>query len=183
MRALSPRESRLLAVLVLIAALMLVDVLVVAPVLDGFSDRAAQRADLTARYAANDRVIAAIPRLRRTAARRDAQTAQFVAVAPDAGTASGSLRDRVQALASRVGGDFRGGEDVSAPPGMVATRVSLRLGAGQLAQLLALLQNSRPLVVVTGLSVSADDALVSGTASTLDVSLDVAIPFRPAAAR
>ncbi|MFK9781021.1 hypothetical protein ACJEM9_24915, partial [Escherichia coli] len=75
MRALSPREARLVAVLILIALIALVQGLVIGPIISGFAARSAERADLTLRYAANDRMIAAIPRLRRQAQARNAALA------------------------------------------------------------------------------------------------------------
>lgn len=183
MRALLPRESRLVAALLLVAAMALVYLGMVQPLIDGFSDRAEQRKALLNLYVANERTIAAIPRLSRQAASRDKQTAQYTLVATDAATAVEQLRDRVQAATNAAGGQFHGGEDLGAPPGMVATRVAMRIPTGKLGAMIAAIENSTPLVTITGLTVSADDALVSGTASNLDVKLDIAIAFRPAAAR
>jgi general secretion pathway protein M len=189
MPALSPRESRLLAILLLVAALALADILVVLPVQNGFAERARQRQLLLARYAANDRLIGAIPRLARAAAQRDRLLAGYALAASDAGTAADALHDRLQAAATAVGGDFHGAEDMAPPPGpagpanMVATRVTLRLSAAQLTQFLATLQNARPFVTITALAVRADDTLVTGQATTLEVTLEVAIAYRPATPR
>jgi len=183
MRALSKREARLVAVLILIAALVLGDWLVVQPLLDGFADRAAARAQLTVRYAANERLIGAVPRLVREAARRDAALGRYVLPARDAGSASDALRQRVQAATSAVGGDFRGSEDGPASPGTVTTRVALRLTSEQLDRLMALLENARPLITVTALSVGADDALVTGRATDLDVQLALSLAYHPARQR
>jgi fermentation-respiration switch protein FrsA (DUF1100 family) len=183
MRAMSKRESRLLAILLLLAAAALVDVALIRPLLGGFADRARQRQELLAHYAANDRLIGVIPRLGREAARRDRQLAGFTLSAPDAAAAAEKLRDRLQATATAVDGDFHGGEDIPAPPGMVATRGVLRMSSGQLTRFLALVENARPFVTINALSVSADDALVTGKATTLDVTLEAAIAFHPAPAR
>jgi hypothetical protein len=181
--ALSPRESRLSAVLLLVAAVLLVDLLIVQPLFGGFAERAQQRKDLLARYAANERIIAAIPRLSREAARRSRQTALTMIVAADPAAAADQLRDRMQAAVVAVGGEFHGAEDSVAPTGMVAQRVALRVPAGKLAVLIASIENAPPLVTITGLSVSADDALVTGASSSLDVKLDVTIAFHAARAR
>ncbi len=183
MRELSPRESRLLAVGLLLVVLLLVDLVVIQPLIDGFGDRARQRQELLARYSANERIIAAIPRLSRQAAMRSKQTALYTLVAADPAAATDSLRDRIQAAANTAGAEFRGSEDLGAAPGMVATRAALRVPAGKLAPLVIAIENSSPLVTVTGLSVSADDALLTGAAASLDVKLDIAIAFRPASAR
>jgi len=161
----------------------LLDVVIVQPMLGGFADRARQRQALLARYAANERLIGAIPRLGREAARRDRQLASYRLAAPDAGAAADALRDRLEAAATAVGGDFHGGEDIVGPPGKVVTRVAVRLTAAQLTQFLALVQNARPFVTITALAVSADNTLVTGKATTLDVSLEAAIAYKPAAAR
>jgi hypothetical protein len=177
MRALSKREARLVAVLILIAVLVVTDLALVQPLLDGFADRAEARARLIARYGANERLIAAVPRLVREAERRDRALVRYVLPAHDAGTAADALRQRIQTATSAVGGDFRGSEDVPAPPGVVTTRASLRLTAPQLGRLLALLENSRPLITVTALSVGADDALVTGHATDLDVQIDCNLDY------
>lgn len=183
MRQLSKRESRLLAILLLLAGVALADAVLVQPVLDGFTARAQERRILLARYAANDRLIAAIPRLGRDALRRDRQLADYTLSAPDAAAAADKLRDRLQAAANTVGGDFHGGEDIPGSPGTAATRGILRLSARQLTQFLAIIENARPFVIINTLAVSADDTLVTGKATTLDVNLEVAISYRPAAAR
>jgi hypothetical protein len=189
MPALSRREARLLAILLLVTALALLDLVVVEPLLDGFAARAQQRQLLLARYAANDRLIGAIPRLARAAAQRDRLLAGYTLAAPDAASAADSLRDRLQATANAVGGDFHGAEDIVQSPGpagssnIVATRVTLRLSAAQLTQFLLVLENTRPFVTITALAVRADDTLVTGQATTLEVTLEAAISFHPAAAR
>ena len=188
MRALSPRESRLLAIALLLAAVTLVDVVVVQPLVGGFAARAEQRQELLAHYAANDRLIGAIPRLGREAAQRDRLLAGYALAAPDAGTAADALRDRLEGAANAVGGDFHGGEDVVRPSNpfgaanRVATRITLRLSATQLTRFLALVQNARPFVTIDALSVSADDTLVTGQATTLEVTLEAAIAYHPPAA-
>lgn len=183
MRPLSPRESRLVAVLILVAVVALAQFAVIAPIMHGFADRAEQRRELRARYAANDRMIAAIPRLRRQAETRNALLRHYTLAAPDPGAAAEMLRDRLQSAVTAIGGDPRGGEDIPAPPGTVAARVNARLASPQLTALLVTLQNARPAITVTAMAISADDALVSGQSTTLDVQLEASIPFRPALAR
>lgn len=183
MRELSPRESRLIAVGLLILALLLIDLVIVQPLIDGFADRAKQREELLVRYAANNRTIAAIPRLSRQAANRDKQTARYTLVAADAAAASDALRDRVQTAANVAGAEFRGSEDLGAANGMVATRATVRVPAGKITPLITAIENSTPLVTITALSISADDALLTGTAASLDVKIDIAIAFHPSATR
>lgn len=181
MRAMSPRESRLVAILVLVALIVLVDVAIIAPIVGGFADRAARRDALTVRYAANDRIIAAIPRLRRQAERQQRLLGDYALVAPDAATAAELLRERMQAAIGAVGGDVRGGETMPAPAGLAATRIVARLDNGQLGAALARLENDTPYIVLTGLEVAANDALVTGHAAAMDVTLDAQIAYHPAA--
>lgn len=181
LRSLSARESRLLAVLVAVALVVLADLAVIAPVLSGFADRASEREALLARHAANQRAIAAIPRLRRMAEAQGRGLADFALAAPDAATASDLLRERLQAQIGAAGGDFRGAEDVPARAGHVAARITARLAPGQLATFLAGAQNARPAIVITSLVIGADEALVTGHANQLDVQLEASVPFHPAA--
>ncbi len=183
MRALSPRESRLVAVMILIALFVAVQWLVIGPVVAGFTGRAAERTDLALRYAANDRMIAAIPRLRRQAESRQRALAGFALRAPDQATATEQLRERLQAQVAAVGGDFRGAEDLPAAEGTAACRIRARLSSEQLFRLLALAQNARPALVIPSLVVGADDALIVAHAVTLDVQLDASIPVLAAPAR
>lgn len=183
MRSLSPRESRMLAILILLAVVVLADVLVLQPLIGGFADRAEQRKALLTRYAANERTIAAIPRLGRQAAARNRLNAHYSLAAADRAAAADILRDRMQAAANAVGAEFHGGEEANAAPGMAAVRVALRVPAGKLAPLIAGIENAPPLLTITGLAVSADDALVTSAASSLDVKLDIAIAIHTAAAR
>ncbi len=172
-----------MALLILIAVLVAADLGIVQPLLDGFADRAAARTQLTARYVANARLIGAVPRLVREAGRRDVALARYVAPERDAGAASDMLRQRVQAATSAVGGTFRGSEDVAGSPGTVVTRTSLRLTAPQLDRLIALIENGRPLITISALSVGAEDALVTGRATDLDVQIEVSLAYHAAPKR
>ena len=183
MRAMSPREARLVAVLGLVAALALIDVAVVQPIADGCAARAEARRALAVQYLANDRVIAAIPRLARAARAATARAGDFALAAPDAGSASEALRERMQAAITAAGGDFRGGDDVPAADGRVAARIAARLSGAQLGSVIARIENGTPSPIITGVTVSAGDALVTGHAATMDVTLEAQVPWHVAAAR
>jgi hypothetical protein len=176
-RPLSPREAKLVAVAILLAAVGLAWLGVVQPIVAGFADRAAQREQLLARQVANDRMIAAIPRLRRAAQDHQRALAAFTLPASDAPTATGQLRAALQAALMAAGGTFRGAEDLLPPPaGRVACRLSARLSPDQLGRFLALAQNHRPALLITALTINAEDALVTGRATSLDVQLDASAP-------
>jgi len=183
MRTLSPRESRLVAVLLLVALVALVNFALVQPLWTGFADRAAERDALRARYAANARLVAAVPRLAREAAARRRDLGAYVLAPADAASAGDFLRSRLQAELAAIGGEYRGGEDLAGAPGLAASRISARVPSAALVPLLARIQNLRPAITIGALSVSAGDALVTGEASAVEVQLDVSIPYRAAASR
>lgn len=179
-KALSLREARLVAILVTLALIALVWIAIVSPILGSFTQRAQQRTELVARLAANDRTIAAIPSLRRAAQAHDAALTQSAIAAPDTAAATGMLRDRLQAALVEAGGAFRGAEDLPPLAGRVTCRLRARLSPDQLTRFLASVQNARPALVITALTVGAEDALVTGSTSNLDVQLEASVPFVPA---
>lgn len=183
MRPTSPRERRLVAIGLLIAAVALVWLAIVAPISRGFAARAVEREELLLEYQHNVRTIAAVPRLRRQAERQRAVLDRFVLAAPDLATATQRLRERTERVVTEVGGEFQAGDDADAPAGWIAVRASARLTQDQLARTLARLQNEPPWLVVTGLDVSADQALADGQSHPMETSFEVAIPLRTARAR
>jgi len=183
MRPLSRREARLVALLIFVVALVLVHLVVIAPLWAGFADRAAQRQVLTRQIQANGRMVAAIPRLRRLAEARKAMGSDYTLSAPDSAAAGEALRARLQSAVLAAGGEFLSGEDITAPANTAAVRISLRLGWLPLLQLTQGLENSRPYLTISSLAIGADDALVTGQATKLDVQIEASIPFKPAAAR
>lgn len=183
-RSLTPRQSQAAAVAILLVVLAVVAFLIVGPLIAGFQQRAAQREQFALQYGANARNIAAIPRLRRMAGAHEQLLGDFLLEAPDAATAGEALRQRLQAAIVALGGEFRGGEDIApSAAGQAAVRVTARLSEGQLSQLLASVQNSKPYLTITAVVIGADEALVTGQASALDVQIEASIPYRPAAKR
>lgn len=178
MRPLSPRERRGLAILIALAVLTVAWLGVVSPYLEGFSDRAQARALLAERYAANARLIAAVPRLVREAARRDAKLDRFVLPTADPAVGADLLRTRISAATTAVGGDFRGTEDGPAVPGKATLHATMRMSAEQVQRLIATLENTRPYLAVTGLTIGADNALQTGNPGALDIAIDLAAPLR-----
>lgn len=183
MRPTTPRERRLVAVGVLIAAIALGWLAIVAPIARGFTARAAEREALLLEYRHNVRTIAAVPRLRRQAERQRAVLDRFVLATPDLAAATQRLRERVERVVTEVGGEFQAGEDADAPAGWIAVRASARLTQEQLARTLARLQNEPPWLVVTGLDISADQALADGQSHPMETSFELAIPLRSARPR
>jgi hypothetical protein len=183
MRPTSTRERRLIALLILTALVTATYFVAVAPIVAGFAARAERRAQLELRYAHNLRTIASIPALRRHAERQRAATAGFALDVRSTETGREWLKDRMQRAVDAAGGEFREGNDAESPSGWARARASARLTLPQLARVLGLLQNQPPWMIVDTLSVTANDALVTGQASPMDVELEASIPLRAAAAR
>ena len=183
MRTLSIRERKLIAIGVLFALFGLVELLIIGPLVSGFSDRATERQALRDQYAHASRTIATIPRLRRLGDANRSQLRTFTLSATDAEKAGILLEDRLRAGVESAGGELR----VSGHDGSDATlsraNVAARMPLNQLVKLLALLQNQPPYLVIEALSIGADDALASQKAGPLDVKIEVSIPFVMAAAR
>jgi hypothetical protein len=183
MRPLSRRERRLVALLILAGLAALLWYGLVAPIAGGFANRAEQRAQLRLRYAHNVRTIALVPRLGKQAAREAAAAAPFRLAAPGVEQGRDALKDRLQRAVEAAAGEFRDVADVDGRPGWLRARVTARLTLSQLNLLLGQLQNNPPWLAIESLSISANDSLVTGQSSTMDVQLEASVPFRPAAAR
>ena len=183
MRSLNRREARLVALALLLALLVLIDLAVIDPLVSGFSARAQQRQELAAHIQANDRKIAAIPRLRRLAQARESMAGDYSLAVNDSAGGGEALRARVQTAALAAGGAFVSGEDVTAPTGTAASRASVRVGWEKLPAFIASLENQRPYLTISSLAIGADDALGTGRATMLDVQIEAAIPTHPAPAR
>lgn len=181
MRPFSLRERKLVAVLILLALIGLCYLLIVGPIASGFAARAEFRQQLGLRYAHNQRTIAAVPRLRRQAERQRAAVSAFVIEVRSIEAGREQLKQRLQQDIGRIGGELREPRDAEGRPGWARAGVSARLTLAQLTRLLAELQNQPPYLVVESLTVGADDALVTGQSSLMDVELDVSIPLRRAA--
>lgn len=180
MRPTTPREKRLVAVGLLVLAIALVWLLIVAPIVAGFSERAERRERLLLEYQHNTRSIAAIPRLRRQAERQSEALGRFTLAAPNPTVATQLLRERIERVVTEAGGEFLAGEDADAPAGWVSVRANSRLTLDQLSRALARLQDEPPWLVIDALDISADQALVNGRLNPMEVSFEAQVPTRPA---
>ncbi len=176
MRTLSQRERKLLALLILCIVASLVWVVIVGPLVSGFSERSARRSLLTQQYQTNQRIIGSIPRLRRQAERQSDELRSFVISAPSRAEAGVILQDRLQRTIENAGGEVRAVEDASGPDGQVRVRGSARMTLEQLTMMLARLQNEPPYLVVEALNVAADQAVISGRLETMEVGLEISVP-------
>lgn len=185
MRPLSARERKLIAVLILVAAIALVLSLMITPIVSGFAERAARRDALIQTFHANEQRIAAIGALQAEAERQIGQMQGLFMAAPDAETAGEALRERIEAAAQDLGADVKTSEAV--PPDASQTdanwaraAIDARMSHAQLANLLAKLNALRPALAVETITVIADDALTNTKSDLLDVRLEVSAPFVPA---
>ncbi len=172
---LSARERRLVAVLLLVAATALAWRGVIAPVIDGFAARGAERERLQARFAANTRLVASIPRLRRLAEVQQADAARFRIAMRDPVAAAELLKERLSAAVEGAGGETTATEDVEGEAGWVQAWVQARVTQRQLVRVLAELRNTTPYLVVASLAVSADRTGQPEARTAADRPLEVRI--------
>lgn len=177
MKPMSAREQRLVAIALLIAVIALLQLAVIAPLVEGFSARAERRVQLSAILAQNERSIARIASMRRTAEAIRREQVRFAQAAPTPAAAAELLRDRLEKGLTRSGGILRSSESVEAPVGWVKVAIAAELSSDQLSTYLQALRNEPPYLVTDSLTISADRALTSGALETLDVKIEASIPF------
>lgn len=180
MRPLSPRERKLIAVLILIAAIALVLTVLIGPLISGFAGRAARREALVQTFHANDQRIASLNALQAEAERQVVQMQSLFMAAPDAESAGEALRERLEAAAQDQGADIKSSESVPAEAGWARAAVDARMSHAQFAALLARLNTLNPALAVETVTVIADNALTNYKSDLLDVRLEASAPFVPA---
>lgn len=172
MKALSPRERRLLAVAILIALLATVFGGVAIPVYAGFQARAQERARLHETYARQARAIAALDELTRRAGAQKSEAGRYSIVADSTSGAAEQLKGMLADGVSAVGGELSAVQEADAPTGWTRASVDARLTYPQLLGLLERLQNTSPYLVVDALSVNADPGLRSGPSDLMEVRVE-----------
>lgn len=180
MRTLSPRERKLVAVLILVAVIALVLTVLIGPVVSGFSDRATRREALVQTFQTNDQRIASVNALQAEAERQEGQMQALFMAAPDAEAAGEALRERIEAAAQAQGADIKSSEAVPAEAGWARAAVDARMSHAQFTGLLARLNALKPALAVETVTVIADDALTNYKSDLLDVRLEASAPFVPA---
>ena len=185
MRPLSPRESRLAAIGLLVLALALAWLAVIRPLVGGFFDRAVEREQLLNTLRRNERLQASLPAWRAAATAQRASAARFSIAAPSEETAVESLKERLIHLAADEGFAVGGVEDVgaNAAPGTVRVRADMTLTLSQFTDTMKRLETEGAYVVVDYISISADRALAAGRLSPMDVRLELTAAWRPAGPR
>ena len=179
MRPLEPRERKVVAVAILLAALVVAWYALVNPLLVGFIDRAEERSELLATYQKNQRVLAGIANWREEADQQSATQSQYAIVAPTKVLAAENLKQRLNRLANMVGGSVQTVSELPAESdGWVRVRADMQLTMSQLYKSLSRLENEAPYVVVGYVSVVADRAVQTGHLATMDVRIEVSAPVR-----
>lgn len=181
MNSLSLREQRLIAILILLLVIAGTWLLLFAPLIDGFVTRGDRRTELTATIERNERLIAAIPQLRRRVESQRSDRRRFLLVAPNRDAAADLLRQALQRTVERSGASLTALGDGPASGRHVGASVGVAVTLDQLVALLADLQNQQPYLVVTSLNIVADRAFQTQKLDVMDVKIDVAIPYSPTA--
>lgn len=177
MTNLSAREQRLIALLILLLMLAGAWLIVIAPVLDGFAARKAEREQLLTTIQHNERLIAAMPTLQRRFEAQRPDRGRFVLIAANREVAGDLLRQRLQRTLETSGASISGLGEGAVGQQWVGASVEGALTLDQLVRVLSDLQNQTPYLVVTGLTVVADRAFQSGKLDVMNVKIDVAIPY------
>ena len=185
MRPLAPRERRLLAIGLLVAALAVAWLAIVAPLVGGFAARAAERRELIAAYQRNRGVMASVAAWRALGEQQRKSAPRFAVAAPSELLATETLKERLVKLAADEGFTVVAISDLAAdaPAGKIRLRADLQLTLTQLYESLKRLETEGPYVVVEYLAISADRAVAAGRSSPLAVRLEITAAWRPARAR
>ena len=177
MTTLSAREQRLVAVLILLLLVAAAWLLIMAPLIDGFAQRRAEREQLTATIERNERLIASVPQLRRRIELQRPDRARVTLGAPSRELAGDLLRQRLQASFEATGASVSALGEGDSNGRWVGASIEGTASLDQLLQVLDQVQNRPPYLVVTGLTVVADRAFQTGKLELMSVKIDVAIPY------
>lgn len=176
MTNLTARERKLVAIGLLVGLFAMVWYVVISPILDGFAKRQEAQAQLTARFASNARLIASLPRLRKTIEASAAERRSFRMEGESLAAVTEALKERLGAQVAANGGELRAMQEVSDQPGWARAWVEARMTLPQLVATLESLQNQPPYLAINALTISADRALQSGRLDLMDVRIEASSP-------
>jgi hypothetical protein len=179
-RALSPRESRLVAIGILVAIVGGLWLLLIDPVIDGFSERADTRENLLETYSRNQRILAGISVWQEQLEEQKQSAGRYAISAPTTALAAEQLKNRLSRMTNEAGGTLTAIQDVEdgVPPGFVRERVDMQMTLGQLYKTLARLESEEPYVVVESLSVVADGAAKTRHLGPMAIRLEISSAVR-----
>ena len=180
MRALAPRESRILALGILVVVLAAAWLTFVQPVLESLGVHAEARESLLATYDRNQRMLSGIPVWRAQLEEQRQSAGTYAIAAPTEALAAEQLKNRLTRMASEEGGTLTAIQDVEdgVPNGFIRVRADMQMTLGQLYKSLARLESEEPYVVVESLSVVADHALKTGHLGPMVVRMEVSAAVR-----
>jgi general secretion pathway protein M len=180
MRPLTPRESRLVAIGILVALIAGVWLLLFNPVIEGFSERADTRETLLETYARNQRMLSGISVWQQQLAEQRQSAGRYAISAPTAALAAEQLKNRLSRMTSESGGALTAIQDVEdgVPNGFVRVRADMQMTLGQLYKTLARLESEEPYVIVESLSVVADSAAKTRHLGPMVIRMEVSSAVR-----
>jgi general secretion pathway protein M len=180
MRQLSARESRLVAIGILMAAIAVFWLLLINPVVEGFSERADTRESLLETYSRNQRILSGIPVWQEQLEEQRQSAGRYAITAPTDALAAEQLKNRLSRMTSEAGGTLTAIQDVEdgVPSGFVRVRADMQMTLGQLYKTLARLESEEPYVVVESLSVVADSALKTRHLGPMAVRMEISSAVR-----
>jgi hypothetical protein len=180
MRQLSARESRLVAIGILMAAIAVFWLLLINPVVEGFSERADTRESLLETYSRNQRILSGISVWQEQLEEQRQSAGRYAIAAPTEALAAEQLKNRLSRMASEAGGTLTAIQDVQdgVPSGFVRVRADMQMTLGQLYKTLARLESEEPYVVVESLSVVADSALKTRHLGPMAVRMEISSAVR-----
>lgn len=163
MKNMSPGQSRLLAVLLLVLVIMVLARLVLAPVWSSWRDYGDRIESLEGRIAVYDRLITSLPadRERLAQLRSSLPSSDWYLSESTPALAAASLQQLLHRQVSRSGGEvistqIIGGATRGAPLETVSIQVHLRGEISDLVDLLYALESGRPVLFVDNLTVLAN---------------------------
>lgn len=177
MNSLSARERRLIALAILSLLIAVGWFVLVSPIVDGFAARAAEREQLLDDLGRGRRMIGSLGFWKAEAARQHATSQAFEMRAPSAETASDMARQRLISAVTAQGGVVRVVRLQTNAGGEVRLHAELQLTLTQLTSSLTVIDNQKPYAIIEKLSISRNQAAVSGRLSPLDVSIDLGFPY------
>lgn len=180
-RSLSPRERKLIALLLLMGVIALIHIVIIQPLLNGFADRAAQREALRVEQQHFDRTLASLPRLRRLHEANSEKLRLITLQAANPDKAGMLLEDRLRVVSEAAGAELRTSNHEGSDQSIIRARATVQMPLAALVTLVERLQNQPPYLVIDRITITADEAFSSQNAGPLNARIETSIPFVAAA--
>jgi general secretion pathway protein M len=178
MRPLTARERRLVAIALLVAAIVVFYLGLAAPLWRGFADRGVERERLLDEISVSGHLIDQAEFWRAQAARQKTDADAFAMAAPTREAAVEAATQRIDGAVVSQGAVVKTIREQTGGAGLIRVRVDLEASLTAFVASLKLLENQKPYVLVEKLSISADQAATAGRLSPMEISIDLAVPYR-----